>query len=93
MGYNSPIHRYSGACPALRSLKNSGFFFFISSAHALLFSKMRSWDCWRYLRTSCVFCAVILGNLRVVVVGEDEQYLAATVVASLKEGEEVEVNL
>jgi hypothetical protein len=49
---DSPIQRYSGLWPALRLSKNSGFLAFISSAHLLLFSKMRSWDCWRYLRTS-----------------------------------------
>lgn len=36
-------------------MKNSGFFAFISSAHFLLFSKMRSWLCLRYLRTSFCF--------------------------------------
>lgn len=51
---DSPIHRYSGACPAVKSLKNSGFFFFISSAHFLLFSKILSCVCCRYLRTALV---------------------------------------
>ena len=51
---DSPIQRYSGAWPALKWSKKAGFFFFISSAHFLLFSKMRSWLCWRYLRTSWV---------------------------------------
>ena len=54
--HHSPIHRYSGLCPALRFSKNSGCFPFISATHFLLFSKMRSWLCWRYLRTSCGSC-------------------------------------
>lgn len=76
----APIHRYSGAWPALKSLKNSGFFLRISSAHFLLFSKMRSCDCWRYLRTSFWSLADILGDLC------DEQYLTDPKAKAATEG-------